>query len=158
MIKKELLLSGLLLGVLQLHAQETVATSGGNATGSNGNVSYTLGQTFFVTQSGTTGTVAQGVHQPFEIQTVLGMDNFNINLLLSVFPNPTTNSLQLDIKELDLNNLKYQMYDLTGKLIYNEKIVAESTTIKMEQLQAAIYVLKVVDNNKELKTFKIVKN
>lgn len=154
---KKLLIATLFLGAFQAQAQESVATSGGNASGTNGNVSYTVGQVVYTTYTGTTGSVAQGVQQPFEIQTVLGAENFNINLQLAVYPNPTTNWLQLEVRNTDFSNLSYQLFDLNGRLIANQKIVNETSTLQMEQLPAAIYLLKVLDNNKEVKTFKIIK-
>lgn len=154
---KKLLVTTLLLGLTQVNAQEAVVTSGGNTTGTNGNVSYSVGQIVYTTNSGATGSVAQGVQQPFEIQTLLGAENFNINLQLAVYPNPTTNWLQLEVKNTDFTNLSYQLFDLNGRMIYNQKITAETSTISMEQLPAAIFLLKVVNNNKEVKTFKIIK-
>lgn len=154
---KKLLIASLLLGFTQVNAQDVVATSGGNATGTNGNVSYSIGQVVYTPNTGATGSVAQGVQQPFEIQIVLGVENFNINLQLAIYPNPTTNWLQLEVKNTEFTNLTYQMYDLNGKLIYNEKVNAENTTIKTEQLPSAIYLLKVLDSNTEVKTFKIIK-
>lgn len=157
MNKKQVLYSTLLLGALQLHAQENGVASGGNASGTNGNVSYTIGQVVYTTNTGTNGSMAQGVQQPFEIQTVLGTENFNINLQLAVYPNPTTNWLQLDVKNTDFSKLSYQLFDLNGRLINSQKITSENSTIQMEQLPAAVYFLKVVDSRKELKTFKIIK-
>jgi len=154
---KKLLVTTLLLGLTQVNAQEAVVTSGGNTSGTNGNVSYSVGQIVYTTNTGSTGSVAQGVQQPFEIQTVLGAENFNINLQLAVYPNPTTNWLQLEVKNTDFTNLSYQLFDLNGRMILNQKITTETSTISMEQLPAAIFLLKVVNNNKEVKTFKIIK-
>ena len=111
----------------------------------------------YTTNTGTTGSIAQGVQQPYEIQTVLGIDNFNINLQMTVFPNPTTNWLQLDIKNYGFEKLSYQIFDINGKLVLQSKISTEATTISMENLSTNIYLLKVLDNNKEVKTFKIIK-
>jgi hypothetical protein len=54
--------------------------------------------------------------------------------------------------------LLYQLFDISGKLLESNTIVANSTTIKMEQLATGNYFLKVSQNNKEIKTFKIIKN
>jgi hypothetical protein len=132
-------------------------SSGGNASGTNGNVSYSIGQVVYTTNTGTTGSVSQGVQQPFEIQTVLGNENFNINLQMTVYPNPTVNNLSLEVKNYNYENIHYQLFDLKGKLISNDKIVSETTTISMEQYPSSVYLLKVVDNNNEIKTFKIIK-
>ena len=157
MNRKTILISLLFIGITQVHAQETTTTSGGNASGTNGSLSYTIGQTVYTTNTGTSGSVAQGVQQPFEIQTVLGIENFNINLQMAVFPNPTTNWLQLDIKNYGFEKLNYKIFDINGKLVLENKISTETTTISMENLSTNIYLLKVLDNNKEVKTFKIIK-
>ncbi len=158
MRNNKLLLVGIVcLSFNSFQAQESVHGSGGNAAGSGGNVSYSLGQVLYTTASGTTGSTAAGVQQPFEIQTVLGNENFNISLNMVVYPNPTTNLLMLEVKNYGLENLEYQLFDLNGRLIADEKISAETTTISMEQYPSAVYLLKVVNNNKEIKTFKILK-
>lgn len=157
MNRKTILISLLFIGITQVHAQETTTTSGGNASGTNGSLSYTIGQTVYTTTSGTTGSMAQGVQQAFEIQTVLGVENFNINLQMAVYPNPTTNWLQLEVKNTGFEKLNYQIFDINGKLVLQNKISTETTTISMENLSTNLYLLKVLENNKEVKTFKIIK-
>lgn len=154
---KKLIVTTFLFALAQVNAQEAVVTSGGNASGTNGNISYSVGQTVYNTNTGTNGSVAQGVQQAFEIQTVLGAENFNINLQLAIYPNPTTNWLTLEIKNYNFEKLNYQIFDIHGKMIVQSKISAETTTISMENLSTNIYLLKVLDNNKEVKTFKIIK-
>ena len=51
----------LLFSTIQLHAQETVPATGGDATGSGGTSSYTVGQVVCTTNTGSNGSVAQGV-------------------------------------------------------------------------------------------------
>ena len=82
---KKSLLIGACLAITQIYAQESVVSSGGNSSGSNGNVSYSIGQLFYKTVNGATANLSSGVEQPFEIQIVLGQDNFNINLELLVY-------------------------------------------------------------------------
>ena len=61
-------------GLSTLQAQETVTTSGGEAVGSSGSASYTVGQLLYTTQKGTNGNSAtQGVQQPYEISVVTGL-------------------------------------------------------------------------------------
>jgi len=158
MRKNKLLLVGIAcMSFKSFQAQESVHSSGNNVMGTGGTVSYSIGQVAYVTNVGANGSVAQGVQQPFEIQTVLGNENFNISLEMVVYPNPTTNLLMLEVKNYVLENLDYQLFDLNGRLIIDEKISAETTTISMEQYPSAVYLLKVIDNSKEIKTFKILK-
>jgi hypothetical protein len=141
-----------------LHAQETVPATGGDATGSGGSSSYTVGQVVYTTNTGTNGSVAQGVQQPYEISTTVGINETTINLEMSVYPNPTTNYLQLKVDSEKLENLNFQLIDLQGKVIENKKVTASSTILKMEALPKAIYFLNVTKGNQLIKTFKVIKN
>lgn len=139
-------------------AQESVNTTGGNASGSGGTASYSVGQIVYTTNIGTNGSVAQGVHQPFEISVVIGINETNINISVMAYPNPTANYLTLSINEFEISNLSYQLYDMQGKLLESKKIVAKQTSIALGNYMPATYFVKVIDGNKEVKTFKIIKN
>ena len=140
------------------NAQTANVTSGGTATGTGGTSSYSIGQVVYSNATGTGGSVNQGVQQPYEFFT-LGNDDFQeINLLMTVYPNPTTSSINLNIQNYDLENLSYELFDINGRQIQNQKITLTETSIQLENLASAIYMLQVLDNNKLLKTFKIIKN
>ncbi len=159
MKQKKVKLSVLLLGLgLTAQAQQATTATGGNASGSGGTVAYSIGQIVYTTNMGTNGSVAQGVQQPYEISIVLGIDNHSIKLELTAYPNPTTNFLTLNVGKAELSTLNFQLYDISGKLIENRKIISNTETIGMENLPSATYFLKVTNNNNEIKTFKIIKN
>ncbi|NMB53028.1 MAG: T9SS type A sorting domain-containing protein [Bacteroidales bacterium] len=146
------------LGLIGL-AQESVNVTGGNASGSGGSVSYSLGQVVYTSNTETGGSVAPGVQQPYEIWVTTAIEEaIGIKLLVTAYPNPTTDHLILSIDEFDISNLSYQLYDMQGKLFRNEKITSNLTSIAMSNLVAATYFVKVIQGNKEIKTFKIVKN
>jgi hypothetical protein len=139
-------------------AQETLLATGGNASGSGGSTSYSVGQVVYTTNTGTSGSVAQGVQQPYEISVVTGLDEAKgINLSVTAYPNPTTDYLTLNIGEFEISNLSYQLYDMNGKLLQSEKIRGTQTSIVMSNLVPANYFVKVIQGNKEVKTFKIIK-
>jgi hypothetical protein len=147
------------LGLIGLQAQESINATGGDASGSGGSASYSVGQVVYTTNTGTNGSVAQGVQQPYEIWVVTAIEEAKgINLLVTVYPNPATDYLTLRIDELDISNLSYQLYDIQGKLLRNEKITSNQTSIAMSNLMPATYFVKVVQGNKEIKTFRIIKN
>jgi hypothetical protein len=159
---KKLKLSAVLLlglGLTGLQAQESVYATGGNASGSGGSVSYSVGQVVYTTNTGTNGSVAQGVQQPFEISVVTGLEEAkSITISVTAYPNPTTDYLTLSIDNFEISKLSYQLYDMQGKLLQSEKINDSQTSITMSNLVPATYFLKVIQNNKEVKTFKIIKN
>jgi hypothetical protein len=139
-----------------LQAQESSNAAGGEATGTGGKVSYSVGQLFYTSATGTNGSVGQGVQQPYEISVTTGINETSINLKMSVYPNPTIDYLTLQAEEMD--NLNYQLFDMQGKVIENKMVLKSNTTINMETLPKAIYFLKVTRENQIVKTFKIIKN
>jgi len=57
---------------ISLHAQEGFSTSGGQALGEVESSSYAVGQTVYDTYTGSTGSVAQGIQQTYDITALLG--------------------------------------------------------------------------------------
>ena len=159
---KKLKLSALFLlglGITGLQAQTSINATGGDASGSGGSVSYSVGQVVYTTNTGANGSVTEGVQQPFEISVVTGIvEAKGINLSVSAYPNPTTDYLTLSIGEFEISNLSYQLYDMNGKLLQSEKISGNQTSIVMSNLVPSSYFVKVIQGNKEVKTFKIIKN
>jgi len=158
MKKRTIILTMLLfVAVISTKAQEAVATTGGDASGSGGSASYTVGQTVYTTNADANGnSMAQGVQQPYEISTTIGIKETTIQLELAVYPNPTTNSLNLKTEEH--SNMSYQLYDMQGKLIATNKVTNNTTKISLLELPSASYFLKVKKGNKLVKVFKIIKN
>lgn len=152
-----LLAAGLLLaGFAQ--AQESTNASGGDATGTGGTASYSVGQVVYTTNTGSTGSVAQGVQHAYEIFTV-GIKETELNISLTVFPNPTTENLTLQISDYNNEQLSYQLFDMQGKQLSNGQITAQKTQINMNSLPTATYFVNVVNQeNKKVQSFKIIKN
>lgn len=140
-------------------AQESINATGGNASGSKGSVSYSVGQVVYNTNTGTNGSVAEGVQQPYEISIVTAIEEAkSINLSVSAYPNPTTDYLMLEVKDFELSTFHFQLYDMNGNLLQSEKITGNLTSIVMSTLVPANYFVKVFHGKKEVKTFKIIKN
>jgi len=161
-----LFLSLILAGpaLIYMQAQQTNASvnaSGGNASGTGGSVSYSVGQVFNTTAFGTNGSVSEGVQQPFEISVLSGMDITGIDLYYAVYPNPTSGKLTLKLDASttpDIRSMRYQLYDVNGKMLQNDRLTEYETSIEMSNFNSATYFLKVTKNNREVKLFKIIKN
>lgn len=144
--------------IIGLQAQNAIPASGGKSTGSGGNISYTVGQIVYTTNSGSDVYLSQGVQQPYEILVITGNQKTEgIKLEYSVFPNPSTDFLILKISNFKADNFNYQLWDIGGKLLENKKIESEETQIKMKNYIGATYYLKITNNNKEVKVFKLLK-
>jgi hypothetical protein len=138
-------------------AQESANASGGEATGTGGTVAYSIGQIIYTTATGTNGSLAQGVQQPYEISNV-GIKETALNISLTAYPNPTTDNLTLQISDYNNEKLSYQLFDIQGKQLINGQIVAQQTQINMQSLPIATYFVNVVNQeNKNVQSFKIIK-
>ena len=62
-----------LFGYQTLLAQNAVPSAGGNASGSGGSVSYTVGQTVYTAVAGSSGMIIQGCQQPYEAVVLTGL-------------------------------------------------------------------------------------
>lgn len=139
-------------------AQTATLSSGGNGSGSGGVVNYSIGQVSYTNETSSGGTISQGVQQPFEIFT-LGDDNYpTIFLTMILFPNPTTSLVNLKINDYSFENLDYKLFDLNGRILESKIIQNSNTEIQLEKYAGGTYLLEIIENNKIIKTFKIIKN
>ncbi len=149
--------------------QQSVSTTGGNGAGSGGTVNYTVGQVVYTTNTGSNGSIAHGVQQPYEISVVTQVEEArDLTLQWSAYPNPASDNLKLRLlydenSGLKVENMSYQLYDMYGKLLLNNKLDGEESAISMGNLNAGTYILKVTEmrgklSRRELKTFKIIKH
>ncbi len=143
--------------VTAMQAQTAFPATGGNATGSNGSVSYTVGQVTYNNYQSAAGIVSEGVQQPYEILTIGTDDAKGVSLAYSVHPNPTYGLLKLKLEKIASDDLWYRLYDMNSKLLFSNKIDATEMDIPMGNFVPATYMLKIIDNQKEVKTFKIIK-
>jgi len=139
-------------------AQQALSTAGGEAGGTGGSVSYTIGQVAYDNYMATEGRLSQGVQQPYEIFIYTDLTEGNdIDLICTAFPNPAEDILLLVVKNIDLENVTYMLYNANGKVLEKNKITGKETTIAIVNLMPAVYYLKVITDQKEIKTFKIMK-
>jgi hypothetical protein len=140
-------------------AQVAILAAGCNASGSGGTVSYSVGQVVYQFHSGTNGSLSEGVQQSYKITKVATIKvDKSIYLTVTAYPNPATDFLILKVENFDDENMSYQVVDMPGKVLLNQKITGNQTKIAMGNLLSATYFVKVMLNNKAVKTFKIIKN
>jgi len=149
----------LLVVAKTIQAQNAIPVSGGNASGTGGEASYTIGQVVYITNTGTNDSEVQGVQQPYEISIMTAIERAKgIYLICSAYPNPTINSLTLKVERDNNRELLYWLYDINGTLIRTQKILSNETHISLESNTPGAYLLKITCGNKIIKTFKIIKN
>ncbi len=140
------------------YSQENIVVAGGSGTGTGGSVSYSVGQIAYTSLPGSGGSVSEGIQQPYEIAT-LGNDEFTeISLLMTAYPNPTVDILNLVVTDQKWDDLSCNLFDSNGRLVSKKiKVSSSETAVSMQELNQGIYFLVVSNSNKTIKTFKIIK-
>ena len=153
----------LLLGVLissfnYMEAQETVVAAGGDITDTGGSVNYSVGQVVHNTLTDGDTSAVQGIQFYFEDQTLTVVD-IKTNLEITTSPNPTSSKLNITIDDFKPNTLTYKLYNVLGQLVINGKVTTKTTTINVDQLEIATYLLQIENTtNQTSQIFKIIKN
>ena len=75
---------------------------------------------------------------------------------IQISPNPAKDYINLRING-NIENLNYQIYDMSGKLLKNNNITNENTVININLLASGIYFIKVLKDNQQVETLKFVK-
>ena len=146
----------LLLSAVNGQAQTTTAAAGGEALGA-GTVSWTVGQPFYETTTGQTGTSAQGVQQP-RVSVGSSVNDLAANAIqLTIAPNPTRASVRLLLQETPVGAWSYALLTSDGRHVHAARIVAAETLVDMEGYAPGIYLLQVVDQQRRLHTTRIIK-
>ena len=146
----------LLFAVVSLQAQQVISSAGASATGTGVQLSWTIGEPVIATFTGTSAILTQGFHQSKLTVTAIDPTLFP-ELQLSVYPNPVSTSLRLQISGDRLQNLTYMLFNIEGKAVLIKEIENSPELIQIEQFSSGTYLLKVLKDNTPLKTFKVIK-
>ena len=78
---------------------------------------------------------------------------------ISITPNPTKGILQVEITNAEtLQGVEILLYNPQGTLIKRLGNLAEQTTLDISSQPDGIYIMQIVQNNKKISTWKIIKN
>jgi hypothetical protein len=145
--------------VQQLKAQQTTLSSGGNGSGTGGSFAYSVGQTMYTAQSNSSTSLSKGVQQGFELFLITGLeDEDRFGLAATVFPNPTSNYLTVELKNYSPDTaIEIFLFDSKGQQVHRQQVVDVQTQIAVEYLSPALYVLKLIQGNKLVKVVKVIK-
>ncbi|MCF8428081.1 MAG: T9SS type A sorting domain-containing protein [Bacteroidia bacterium] len=135
----------------------SVNTAGGAISGSGGNVSFSIGQVFFIPQKSATGSVELGVQHSYEIVKV-GLETTSLVESIQIFPNPTTDNLTIQLRNYPSNKFSFEVYDMQGKLILCGPIVGIKTSVDFYDFAPATYLIIIKDSFlQQVQSFKINK-
>ncbi len=155
MLNKILYYIILLIPLISSYGQNSINTSGGNINSNGINLSYSIGQLKINTVGSNSSTLTldfiQGVQYAFSIYDC----SMLASVELSVYPNPS--SKRVYIKTIDEPKLKLTIFDIAGRLIY-EQTLQGSTTIDVENYANGTYIFAFYGFCGLIKSFKVLKN
>ena len=157
-MKKHSLFFLLSLASASLNAQqlEVIPAAGDFHLHSSGSLSWTLGEAVIETLVSDNFTLTQGFQQ--SKLTVTAIDVTQIpGIKLSVYPNPASNFLFVEILSDRPGDLQLRLFDLNGKLLLLKKVTESIHTVQMQHYTPAIYILVITSDGKTIQTYQIVK-
>lgn len=140
-----------------LFSQVAVNASGGGSKTIDGSIEYSIGNVFYTSVNTNAGSITEGVQHTYDITTV-GIQEQDLNISLSVFPNPTTDLLNLSTCFIT-KGYSFQLIDLLGNQLEIQPIESNQSIIKMLEYDTGMYFLNIISvENKVISSFKIIKH
>jgi len=139
----------------QTIARQSVSSYGSTSSADGHSYSQTVGQSYNTVNLKDT-KVTQGFLQPVSYKIEKVIQDPNIALEISVFPNPAHHNVFLKSKEV-LKEAFILVSDIKGSIIYNQKIQSvKEHTIDCSLWASGIYIIKIQDDNNKQSVNKLI--
>ena len=146
----------LIPALANLSAQEVISSGGEVQAAAGVEVSWTVGEAVIDTYISGTVALTQGFQQTKLTITAIS-ELLLPGIEIKVFPNPTPDIITIHFSEY-VQDARYSLYDLRGKLLENKLIRSADTEINMAKYASGQYILKLTEkSNRAIQTFHIVK-
>ena len=143
-------------------APQSVNSGGTKMTQANGSLSFTVGELVVLSQTDSDGNTLGGGFTAGATLTTVSIQETDAAVLdVSVFPNPTSDLVNIRINHSSIEQVVVSITDLQGKEVYNGKYAGISNVIGINTASYATgtYVLSLKNlNNQVLGTYKIIKH
>ena len=160
-----LLVAAMLWGSMsyaQSIAPQSVNSSGTKMSQANGSLSFTVGELVVQSQTDSQGNTLGGGFTAGATLTMVSIQETDAAVLdVKVYPNPTTELVNIQINRSILDQVVITITDLQGKEVYNGKYAGISNVIGINTASYATgtYILSLKNlTNQVLGTYKIIKN
>lgn len=136
--------------------QEVIASAGGYATSSNITLSWTLGETIIPTFSSSNIILTHGFQSV--LKTVVVEENIEDEVTVTVYPNPTSELINIAFDEPVDAEIKVYLLNAVGRMVKTDFIeeAMQEKQINMQDLPSGIYYIKLV-KGKLSNVYKVVK-
>jgi hypothetical protein len=146
-----------LIFTLKFHAQQNTVSSGGDFTGTSGSVSFSIGQIDYLKINNGSGAINQGVQQPYQILDN-SVNESDLNFNLTIGPNPSFDMLVVTADYSKMKNIEGHITDQNGKIVIEKQKLSINNTFDLVDLASGSYFLNIENDQKRIKSYKIIKN
>jgi hypothetical protein len=164
-MKKLFVVSCLSVAAFFVNAQslspQVIASAGSYFNNGTVSLSWTLGEPVVETYTSVNVILTQGFQQP-ELLPV-GIKNVSLeDLYIKMYPNPTFNIVQLDLKYANTSTIDLQLVNALGQTIRTDKFHVEKNKqnnfqFDLSELASGVYQVRLSDKGNLLNTCKIQK-
>ncbi len=89
-----------------------------------------------------------------QLSSSVGISTIKKSEKIKIYPNPTSDIVTVEIELSKSDNLRIEMLDVTGKIIYSRELGKQNaglinSTIDVSQISNGLYVLKVIQGNEQ---------
>ena len=126
---------------------QVISASGKSGTQAGLTFTYTVGEAVISTLSGSNNKLTQGFHQP-ELCQLVSTDDFDLAAWnLEVFPNPTSDVLNIRFSAEQGQMLRASVYNLLGQVMLSDQPLTQpgGSRIDCASWQPGVYILQLQD-------------
>ena len=135
---------------------ELVSSSGDSFSNATYQLDWSIGECATATHIAGDFVLTQGFHQ--NTYVITATEDLRADINMSVYPNPATDLVSLQVESSKERNMQYTLTDISGKVLQNEKILSSLQTLNFTNYTSNVYFLTVKQENQVIKIFKIIKN
>lgn len=135
--------------------QEVISSSGSSLSNDKYSIDFTIGEPIIQTVQTNSKMITQGYHQPTLV--IIEAKQIDENFSASLFPNPATSFLNIELDAFE--GVTFKLQNVDGKILAQERIQQNVTSVNVKNLERGIYLLKLVDQkDNKLKSYKFLKH
>lgn len=94
----------------------------------------------------------------FSNPIILKTDKFEQDINFVLYPNPADKTIILQVKNQNIDLLKVEITDITGKTVLSKSMTSHSKEIDIDNLSSGLYFVSIKQNGKALGFQKLIKN
>lgn len=151
------ILTLLLLFAATISAQQAISAAGTHATGTNVQLSWTVGEVMVSTFTGSSAILSQGLHQGK--LTITAIEPVILTgVSVKTYPNPVNDKLNIGFSNFVENKYSFSITDGNSRIIQTGTAVENPQSVDMTSFAQGVYFLKVeAVSEKQSQIFKIIK-